>query len=285
MSMTAIEKRIYEYDNFREFLRDYYLNAKAKDKKFSFRFFARNAGFVSPSSLKRVIDGERNLTLDGIAKFSKALKLNQEESDFFKKLVLFNQSQTSEERTKLGREITQSRGYKRLRPLSTAQYNTLGLWYSLPIRELPNLSDFQASAEWVSKRLTPNITKSEAETALKELVQLGLLEKSNDTLKQTNADITTGDEVISSAAIQFHKDSLNLAAKSIDEVARVERDISAMTVGVSRQSMTKLKEMIQIFRKEIVEVLAREEGKSEGVYQLNIQFFPVARLPDRGEKP
>jgi uncharacterized protein (TIGR02147 family) len=54
--MNPQEKSIFEYDNYRAFLKDSYEAAKARDPKFSFRFFARLAGFKSSATLKRVME-------------------------------------------------------------------------------------------------------------------------------------------------------------------------------------------------------------------------------------
>ncbi len=54
---TLARPSIYEYDNYRAFLKDMYDYQKAKTTYFSFRYFARKAGYASPNFLKLVIDG------------------------------------------------------------------------------------------------------------------------------------------------------------------------------------------------------------------------------------
>src|SRR4051812_39858352 len=105
MSKERGSIEIYHYENFRKYLSDFYDSKKAIDKKFSFRYFARSAGLASPSSLKRVIDGERNLTDEAVEKFAIALGLNKEEKEFFEKLVRFNQTKSSEEKQLLARGL------------------------------------------------------------------------------------------------------------------------------------------------------------------------------------
>ncbi|MGZ3794820.1 MAG: TIGR02147 family protein [Pseudobdellovibrionaceae bacterium] len=272
-------KSIYEYDNFRNFLRDFYLAAKKKHKKMSFRYFSRLAGLASPSSLKRVMDGERKLTPDGIAKFAKALKLSKAEASFFEKLVKFNQSEDAKERQSLVRELVKFRGYQRMKPFNQAQFNCLANWYYLPIREMVNLPHFVEDPQWIAKHLHPPIKASEAKKALDEMLQLGLLVHSAEgKLIQSNAHISTGDEVTSGAVANYHRQLLTLASDSIESVAREHRDISAMTLGVSEKSAKTLKEMIQNFRKEVVEFLAQQPDDNESVYQLNLQLFPVINL-------
>ncbi|MGZ3791631.1 MAG: TIGR02147 family protein [Bdellovibrio sp.] len=276
-AQASQNKSIYEYDNFRTFLRDFYLSAKKKDKKMSFRYFSRLAGLSSPSSLKRVMDGERKLTPIGIEKFAKALKLSKTETSFFEKLVQFNQSEDANEKQSLAKDLLKFRGYQRTKPLNQAQFNCLANWYYLTIREMVNLPNFVEDPQWIANHLNPPIKVSEAKKALEEMLQLGLLVYSAEgKLIQSNAHISTGDEVTSGAVANYHRQLLILASDSIETVAREHRDISAMTLGVSEKSAKTLKEMIQNFRKEVVEFLAQQSDDNESVYQLNLQLFPVA---------
>src|SRR4051794_9980033 len=98
MSQEPARRNIFEHTDYREFLRAAYAEMKAKDPKFSFRYFSKAAGFKSSSVLKEVIDGRSNIALHSIARFAKALKLNSEEALFFHHLVLMNQAKTLEDR-------------------------------------------------------------------------------------------------------------------------------------------------------------------------------------------
>ena len=93
VSMSS-KKSIFEYDNYRDFLRAYYLSAKAENKNFSFRYFSRISGFKSSNFLNLVMKGKSNISIDSIDRLVQAMKLNKEESTFFKNLVHFNQSET-----------------------------------------------------------------------------------------------------------------------------------------------------------------------------------------------
>src|SRR5262249_55909152 len=137
------KRSLFEYDNYREFLRDFYLHAKAENRNFSFRFFSRLAGFKSSGILKEVMDGKINIAPHSIDKYARAMKLNREETEFFRNLVLFNQAETSEKKRLYAEQMMKSRTYKRLHPLSDIQLNYLGQWYYIPIREMVGLQGFR----------------------------------------------------------------------------------------------------------------------------------------------
>jgi|GEM_PF-5479849 len=95
---------IYDYYDFRKYLNDFYKHKKATSKVFSYRYFAKRAGFNSGSFLKLVMDGKRNLTEDSLDKFINAMELKEEEATYFRALVGLGQSQTNREKMRFYQE-------------------------------------------------------------------------------------------------------------------------------------------------------------------------------------
>ena len=89
---------IYEFIDYRKFLAAFYEHKKANSSYFSYRYFSQKIGINSPSFLKHVIDGKRNLTTQMIERFCTALDLSAREARYFRNLVLFNQAKTSGEK-------------------------------------------------------------------------------------------------------------------------------------------------------------------------------------------
>src|SRR5688572_10586343 len=58
--ILGIVKPVFEYIDFRAYLKDIHLAGKQETPPLSYRSFARKLGFTSPNFLKLVIDGERN---------------------------------------------------------------------------------------------------------------------------------------------------------------------------------------------------------------------------------
>jgi len=275
------QKSIFEYDNFRVFLKERYLYSKSQNKKFSFRFFARLAGFKSPSFLKLVMENQANLSRKSIEMVAQALKLNKEESAFFKSLVLFNQAATADEKHSYAREILDFQKYKKIHPLSEAQFNYYTYWYFIPVREIVALPAFKEDPLWISKMIKPNIEPAEAKKALHELERLGLIVRDpNGSLKVTASNISTSDEVVSHSVAQYHRLMMKRAGESIDTIERESREISSLTMGVSEKTAKLVKERIQSFRKELVNIVSQDEAINV-VYQLNFQFFPVTEVVEK----
>jgi len=273
-----MKPNIFEYENYREYLKDMYQALKKSRRAFSFRYFAREAGLSSPSFLRYVMEGKRNLTAKSIPKFAKALKLNQQEAEFFENLVNFNQAETSEEKTTYFERMTRSRRFREIRGIEKDRFEYYSTWYHSAIRELVTFQHFKDDPSWIAQQLVPPITEREAEKALALLLRLDLIKRDNKgRLIQTDTSITTGPEVQSLAVMNFHKEMLQKGAQALETVAAKERDISALTIGLQASQLQELKDMVIDFRRKVSTVFADSEKPSECVYQLNLQLFPLTR--------
>lgn len=279
-----MNKSVFEYDNYREYLKDTYARLKERDKKYSFRFFSKVAGFSSSSVLKMIMDGKRNMSSNSIEKFSKVLKLRPDEASFFRILVLFNQAKTGSERQGYAQALLNFREFKKSHPLTEAQYSFYTEWYMPVIWELAGIPGFQDDPEWIAKRVIPNITPAQVRKALTDLEQLGLLIRSEKgLLVKSQSNLRTKDEVASTAIAQWHREMIKRAAESIDLVPREKRDISSITCSMSQGMAKKIKEKIQKFRKELLE-MASQDPSPTVVYQLNFQLFPQTEVEDEDQK-
>ncbi|MEQ1876070.1 MAG: TIGR02147 family protein [Bdellovibrionia bacterium] len=268
---------IFEYDNYRLFLADTYHYLKETKSFFSFRYFSKTAGFASPNFFKLVMEGKRNLSQDSVERFALALKLNKSESEFFGRLVSFNQASNAEDKGEFANQLLKSRSYRKIHPLNQALFHYYSRWYFVAIREMVAWKDFREDAEWIAARLNPAVTPGQALDAIEELLKLQMLVRGvNGRLQQADAILNTDNEVASQAIRGFHKEMIRLASESIERFTRLEREISSVTVPVSAAGAQKVKELVQNFRTEILAVLDAEKD-TDRVYQLNFQFFPVAK--------
>ncbi|MGE3680775.1 MAG: TIGR02147 family protein [Bdellovibrionales bacterium] len=284
MSAKFSRPVIFDYSDYRAFLRDSYRFLKETQTRFSFRKFSAEAGFKAPNALKLLIDGKRNLTLQSIRKVIKALKLSSDEGTFFKNLVFMNQAESTRERLSYAQELCKSRVFRELYPLESLQFAFYNEWYHIPIRELVASLEFQEDPEWIARRLRDKITPEQATQALSNLIELGLLKRDgNGRLRQAHANITTGHEISSSAVAEFHRQMMKLASDSIDEVERHRREISSSTILVDEKSFPRIKELVQEFRRRLLAEAGDISASSSAVvYQISFHVFP---LTDAGVEP
>lgn len=275
---------IFEYDNYRRYLSDLYTTLKREKRHFSYRYFAKAAGFTSPNFLQLVITGKRNLTSESLEKFIKALKFAKKEAEFFRNLVHLNQAKTVEEKHHFTEQLLKSSEFRKLNPLKKEQHDYYANWFYVPIRELVVLKGFREDPKWIAQQLTPPITPADAEKAVTELVKLGLLKRGDDgKLMQSEGVVSTGDEVASASVAQFLKLMTLLGAESVDLFPAAARDVSSVTLTLSEKNFQQVKGLVQKFRKELL-TIANNDPEPEAVYQINFQLFPLTKILQESEK-
>jgi uncharacterized protein (TIGR02147 family) len=268
---------VYEYLDYRAFLRDAYRDLKAKQRGFSYRWFARRAGVVAPNFLKLVSDGKRNLTQPTARRFAEALGLDTQESVFFCNLVAFGQARTPAEKNSTYERLGAARGYRAVRSLERQDFEYLSRWYYPAVHELVSVRGFREDPDWIAQRLIPPITPAQAREALALLGKLGFLRRDESgVLRRADPLLSTGPEVRSLAIGNFHRQMMERAARSIELVDREDRDISGLTLALSRESFRMFKQKIVALRAELLQ-LSGEERAPTRVVQLNFQLFPLAR--------
>ena len=272
---------VFDYLDYRAFLRDEYAYAKRTRRGFSHRSFSRRAGLASPNHLKRVMDGDRNLTLAMAERFATALGLRGDAAEYFLELVKLGQAKTSLERSRSYERITSFKAYRSTRTLDHAHAAYHATWYIPAVRELAARGDFRGEPKWIAARLVPSIKVSEAKAALATLLELGLLKRDDSgRVVQSEPLLTTGPEMHALHIASYHRAMMHRAAESIDLVASARRDISAVTMLAGPGGMARLKAMIQRFRRELLEMAVAEKGATQ-VIQVNFQIFPLSVAPDQ----
>jgi len=271
------EPNVFLYSNFRVFLKDFYTYRKHQSSAFSFRSFAAKAGLGSPNYLKLVIDAKRNLSAKSLVRFCAGLGLTGRKADFFENLVYFNQADTLAERNIHFQKLLKVRARAGIKALDQAQFELFSHWQHIVIRELIGLKDFKKQPSWISERLMGMVSPKEAEVALKRLQDLGLIQRTANGYKLVDINISTQDEVRSLMVKNYHKQMIGLAGEALERRPAAERDISSVTIPIRKSDFAKVKEHLQLMRKELLN-LAAEPGEGEAVIQINLQLFPLTSI-------
>lgn len=268
---------VYDYLDYRSYLIDMFHYRKAQTSHFSYRYFSSKAGFASPNFLQLVVNGQRNLTNASIAKVAKGFALKKKEREFFEYLVFMNQATVHDEKNHYYRKMISMVGYKSIATIEKDQYEYFSKWYYPVIRELLPFDEDGATPEMIAAKLNPRITPKQAESALQLLKKLNLIKQNpRGGWEQVHRDISTGPEIRSMAAANFHKEMLELSMASIDRFPASQRDISGLTLSIRRKNIKEMKTRLASFRRELME-LASIEDKPDMVVQINIQLFPLMK--------
>jgi uncharacterized protein (TIGR02147 family) len=278
---TPARPRPEDFPEYRGYLRAMISYLKDTRPQFSYRYFSRVAGFSSPNFLKLVADGARNLTPSSIPKFARGLGLDDRERDAFETLVLLTQAETDAERNRYYARLRKAgSAHSEARRVEAAQFDVYSLWYAIPIRELLLHTDFVEDPNWIAQKLRPRIKPQEAKQALELLEKVGLAARDESgKLKPSDTKISTGPRVRSLAVRNFHRAMLGLASEALEKIPLDERDVSGLTVTLTRSQYEDVRARIERFRREILDIIDDSPKNDEiaDVYQISFQLFPLTR--------
>jgi uncharacterized protein (TIGR02147 family) len=267
---------IFNYLDYRAYLRDYYAEQKARGHQFSFRAFAQRAGIRSFNFLQLVMKGQRDLSAQMALHFAKGCGLKGPAADYFCELVAFGQAKTTEERNRAYERLGRFRQFRAAHELEPAQAAYHNNWYVPAIRELVMLPGFVEDPKWIAACLRPPISPAQAREALTILQELGLLERdAQGNLRQSKPLVTTGPGPLGHHVVNYHRVMIEQAARALDDVPRDERDISSLTLCVSASAFEHIKERIASLRQELLQ-LTELEGPADRVVQVGFQVFPLS---------
>lgn len=273
-------KTILIYNNYRQYLLDFYEERK-RTTGYSYREFAADTGMNSSSWLLLLIKGKKNLSADTAKRVALALKLTELEKEYFEALVEFNQAKESLKKDAAFVCMTKLRQTSGTESIDEDRYEYYAHWYHPVIRSLVSKIDWNDDFGRLARRVVPIITTKQARDSVRLLLRLGFIRKNDDgSWVQDSPVISTGDEVSSLGVANYHKQVLRLAEDAIDNTKPDQRDISALTMGISESDFLRIKERVQTFRKEIMQI-ARESQGADRVYQFNLQLFPVSETDVR----
>lgn len=269
-------KPVMEYNNFRLLVRDFYTERKLRSG-FTWRDFAKAAGYSSPVFLKLVCDGKTNLSEVGVERVASAMGLVGVELQYFRLLVSFNQEKNPEKQKVVFAELRQLAKENSVAVVGEEQYDYYENWLNPVVRELaPNMK--APTAAKIASQCVFDADTAKVKKSLKLLEKNGFLQKESDgNFTQPRKAISTGSiEVASLAVREMHRQMGELAVKSLDVVPMDERDISGLTMGISREAYDKVVQEIADFRRRIRAIVMESSGE-ERVYRLNMQLFPLTK--------
>lgn len=267
---------LYTYLDYRDYLRDYYEHKKEQTSFFSYRMMGQGVG-LDASYLVRLFQKRCHISKRSIPAICRFCHLEEREQEFFETLVYFTKARTEKE-TKLFFEQLLKIRETQSEKVSPHQYRYYEKWYHSIIRAVVDFMPVEGNYAALGKTLDPPISAAEAKRSVRLLESLGLLVR-DDTgrLQVSSKMITTGEKWQAAAIRMFQEQTLDLAKRSLQEQAREVRDISTLTMGIGVDDLPAIREVLKEARKAIAEI-ANNSLQTDGVFQLNMQLFPVTKM-------
>jgi len=268
---------IYNYFDYRQFLRDFYEEKKRENLFFSYRFIGGRVGMDS-SFLIKVLQGNLHISNKKIEKFIEVCNLSEKAAQYFETLVYFCKAKTEKER-KIYFEKLFAIDRAKAKKIDVFQYEFFQKWYYSAVWSLLNFYKFNGNFAELADMLVPSISVNDAKQAIRLCEKLKLIEKGHDGYYEVkDLNLTTGKEWHSLAINQYQQEMIKLAGESLERFHKDERNVSTVTMNIPQEIMAEVDDVISEFRKALVkQVNSYKSSENDRVFQLNVQLFPMTK--------
>lgn len=273
---------IFSYNNYREYLKDYYQDQKKRRAGFTYSRFSKSCGLGSPNYYKLVMDGEKNLTANNIIRFAKGLNLSEDESEYFEALVNFNQAKDNLEREYYHERVLRIRDRRNSvgrtrRTLEEYEFECVSNWLHHAVMVLTNVSGFRESPRWIRSQLYNLVSEKEVVEILEALQALQLVARNpQGQLQQTNKRVKTKPELQRASSKTFYENLFKRAQQCLELEKSDKREMNTYFVGLSEKQLPELKSRVRKFMSSLNE-WAMENPKPKQVYTLLFSGFPLTK--------
>ncbi len=274
--------RLFEYDNYRDFLKDYFEEEKRLRPAFSQRWFAQKAGFKSTGFCSLIVGGSRKLGDASIPRLVEAIGLAGASAEFLDALIRFNQAETVEARETWLDRIKRLRLQSGKIRLASHQFPFWESWYHVAIRELVVHSDWNGDYPRLAALVRPRISATEARRSVERLESLGLVVRGEDGKWRHSDPFLTAEGTPPSLLREFKREMTLRALDAMDSLPPSKRHFSTSTISISTETYRTLCEKIEHIRSEILRMAETDEPGI--VMQANFQVFPLSE-PFGGSGP
>ena len=267
-------KEIVEYTDYRKFIQDYY-DERKRCSAFTWRDFARDAGFSSAVYLKYVCEGKKNLSVNAAGSVAAAMGLAGYEQTYFVLMVSYAHAKSDKAKRAAFEERCALAHAHKVRVLGNEEFDYFKSWRNPVLRELaPHMPG--ARPLEMARACKPAITAAEVSETLDFLVRAKLLKKDRSgNYRQTDKSVSMGSvDAVPVAARDMQRQMGEFAVKALD-LPLSERDMSGLTMGLTRRAYDRIKKELADCRRRIV-AIAAEDDETEQVYRLNLQLFPMS---------
>ncbi|MCB9495737.1 MAG: TIGR02147 family protein [Fibrobacteria bacterium] len=268
---------IFNYLEYRDFLKDAYEERRQLHAYFSYRFIGNKVGMDS-SYLTRLFQKKLHLGDDLVERMATVFGLTDEKLEYFQNLVSFNKARSDVQARVFHEQLMRLRGVG-YRLVREDQEEFFSNWIHVALRSLLDYLPFDGDYESLGAQLSPSVSGEEAKNAVFVLERLGMIRRTAKGFEVLDNHLHSGEDWRAEAIKGFQKTTMELASRSLDVIPPALRDVSTMTMNIDADTLDDMKVMVKEFQENLAK-LVESSPRSDRVYHLNIQLFPLSRLPE-----
>ncbi|RZA02601.1 MAG: TIGR02147 family protein [Proteobacteria bacterium] len=251
MAMEAVWRTF-----FREALQECVDAAKARNKSYSLRSFAKRVN-LGVSTLSEILSGKPALSRESAAEVLEHLTISSREKRYLRYLMDLPHENVRNEVAPSAAKIFSDPAF-------------IAVLYALELDEIP-----KTSAAIAAKL---GIAVARVSDAFIQLEGLGMVRRaSGGQFEATGASWATLDGIPSAEYRAFHANSLSLAKDALEKFPVEERDISSVTFASNK---TKISEMRRELRRSIegISAIGESAKTKDTVYRVVLCLYPMEQL-------
>ena len=287
MKKVKLTISVYDFDDYKEFLKAAYEDMHQQDSDFSYRYIQKKAGYSASSNhFWQKATGHSPTSQQAAMRYARAFGLSPRETQFFQLLVVMNQAKNDDDRNYYLEQLQQFSSFNSHKTRGRINYEYYAQWYIPALRAIVTLDDFREDYTWIAGKIKPAITAKKAREGIRVLLKLGYLVRDDlGRLQQAMPFIggygdRSGDDPVAKLAVRnFHRFMIEQGADAIENHPQLHRYVVGNTMAVSYRQAEELRKMVAEFMQQVETFIAKDEP-IETVFRLNVQLFPLVDTTD-----
>ncbi len=276
-----MKPNIQDYHDYLEFLIDWTNYLKDQEKGFSLRKIAKEAGIAS-GYLPMCFSRQRKLSDKFFDKIKPLLRLSTKEIRYLDLLKIIAESEVAKDRVQALTDLQKLKDYKDSHHSELEAHQYLSRWYYVAIRELVNLPEFRNEPAWIQERLRGRISQKQIIEGVQFLLKYDfILKDDSGQFRVAEKQLSCHEGVYKISLGEFHRQMLDIAKISIDDVSREERLLLGHTVALSKDQYEKIQAILKEAITKIENVDNTTQVETE-VYQIEVAAFPLTKKSSAG---
>lgn len=264
--------------DYREVLRLEFEHRKERNPSYSLRSYARDLG-LSPSRLSEILRGKGDLSAQSLMEVGSRIGIPSEEVLALQAAMTLRSGASDEVKRTAERYLHNYSYQGRFSQLTSDTFKILADWYHFALLSAMELQFYDGSTKYLARVL--RLEEETVRDALERMLAQNMVRFHDGRFFPTGEIFSTSTDLASDALKESHRQNLDLAKASLDEVDVTLRDITSATICIDVDRIPEAKKLIKDFRRSLCRFL--EAGKKDAVYNLNIQLHPISEITKHEE--
>jgi uncharacterized protein (TIGR02147 family) len=269
---------VFRYETSAALLEAYIEHKKRTSRYFSVSGWAKRLGLPTSGIIINFLKKRRLPPEELAERFARDMGLGANETEYFMTLVAYERALAAESITAptLRRRLESFRLEAATRTLDEKDFVDLSHLGAAAIHEALSLKGGNADPARLARRLRTGVDAAGVSRLIEGLVASGLLVREpNGSVRVATAHVQSTNDVSSEAVRTFHRDSLEVATRALEDVEPSLRHFSSYVMPVAIPKIDAAKKAIDRFMYEFASEFEAAPGTGDEVYQINLNFVPL----------